>query len=73
MADLGTSVISHKGSIVQGAEHPEYQVEDLLQAGRDNFDVTTADSPDAAQHLPGQGWWSLTIHHPRAEELSVTS
>lgn len=41
MADLGKSVISHKGLSVQGAEHPEYQVEDLLQAGCDNFDVTT--------------------------------
>lgn len=53
MADLGTSVISHKGLIVQGAEHPEYQVEDLLQAGCDNFNGTTVDTPDAAQRLPG--------------------
>lgn len=54
MADLGTSVISRRGLIVQGAEHPEYQVEDLLQAGCCNFDVTSMDSPDAAQHLQGR-------------------
>ncbi|PKU31359.1 hypothetical protein llap_18337 [Limosa lapponica baueri] len=53
--NLGTSVISHKGLIGQGAEHPEYQVEDLLLAGLDNIDGTTMDSPDDAQPLPGQG------------------
>lgn len=54
MAHLGTSVISHKGWIAQGAEPPEYQVEDLLQAGCESFDVTTGDSPEAAQHLQGR-------------------
>lgn len=66
MGDLGTSVISHKGWIAQGAEHPEYQVEDLFQAGCESFDVTPVDSPEAAQHLQGragraspQNWLSL--------------
>lgn len=54
MGHLGTSVISHKGSIAQGAEHPEYQVEGLLQAGCESFDVTAVGSPEAAQHLQGR-------------------
>lgn len=54
MGHLGTSVISHEGWIAQGAEHPEYQVEGLLQAGCESFDVTTVASPEAALHLQGR-------------------
>lgn len=81
MVDLGTSVISHRRLIVQGAERPEYQVEDLLQGGCDNFDVTTVDSPDAAappraglvepHHTSPQSWRTechqLNQHQPRLE------
>lgn len=51
MGHLGTSVISHKGWIAQGAEHPEYQVEGLLQAGCGSFDVTTVASPEGCRGL----------------------
>lgn len=54
MGHLGTSVISNEGWIAQGAEHPEYQVEGLLQAGCESFDVTTVASPEAALHLQGR-------------------
>lgn len=70
MADLGTAVISHKGLIVQGAEHPEYQVEDLFQAGCDNFNVTV---PVGLSTSQGRAGGASPSHHLRAEEFSIPS